>query len=140
MAQATDEERAPQRVVAIRPGDAVDAKRNFHYFEGISERTAGSRQLAMQRLVIPPGARAEPHSHNGYETAIYVVSGRVQTFFGPGLTESILSEAGDYVFLPPEIPHQPVNLSSTEVAIAIIARSNPAEVEPVTPYVVSGEG
>lgn len=131
-----DAKREPQRVVCIRPGDAVDAKRNFHYFEGISERTAGSRHLAMQRLVIPPGARAEPHSHDGYETAIYVVSGRVQTFYGEDLAESIVSEAGDYVFLPPEIPHQPVNLSTTEVAVAIVARSNPAEVEPVTPYVV----
>jgi uncharacterized RmlC-like cupin family protein len=132
----TDPKLAPQRVVAIRPADEIDAKRNFHYFEGISERTAGSRHLAMQRLVIPPGARAAPHSHNGYETAIYVVAGRVQTFFGEGLAESIVSEAGDYVFLPPEIPHQPVNLSTTDVAIAIIARSHPAEVEPVTPYVV----
>ncbi|MDB4976826.1 MAG: cupin 2 protein [Myxococcaceae bacterium] len=125
-----------QRVVAIRPHERSDPKRGLRYFEGISAASANTRALAMQRLVIPPGARAEPHSHDGYETAIYILHGRVQTFYGPGLESSLISEAGDFLFLPPEVPHMPVNLSQDDDAIAIIARSFAGEVEPVTPYVV----
>lgn len=123
-----------QRVVAIRPRELGDPKRGLCYFEGVSATTAGSRTLAMQRMVIPPGARPAPHSHDGYETAIYVLKGRVQTYYGPELEASVISEAGDYLFLPPDVPHQPVNLSDVEEAIAIIARTYPHEVEPVTPY------
>lgn len=88
----------------------------------------------MHMVVIPPGARAEPHSHAGYETAIFVLEGRVETRYGEGLAESIISEAGDFLFIPPSVPHEAINLSTTEAARAIVARNDPAEQDRVVPY------
>jgi len=87
----------------------------------------------MHIVIIPPGARAEPHSHRGYETAIYVLEGCVETRYGAELKCSVVSEAGDFLFIPPDVPHEALNLSPTEPARAIVARNDPAEQENVVP-------
>jgi uncharacterized RmlC-like cupin family protein len=86
--------------------------------------------------VIPPGARAEPHSHQGYETAIYLLEGRVETRYGPGLAQSVISEAGDFLFIPPDVPHEAINLSQSDPARAVVSRNDPAEQDRVVPYAV----
>jgi uncharacterized RmlC-like cupin family protein len=88
----------------------------------------------MHLVVIPPGARSEPHRHRGYETAIYVLEGRVETRYGEGLRTSVISEAGDFLFIPPDVPHEAINLSATAPARAIVARNDPAEQDKVEPY------
>ena len=72
--------------------------------------------------------------HRGYETAIYVLQGRVETRYGAGLRKSVIHEAGDFIFIPADVPHQPVNLSATEPAKALVARNDPNEQESVVPY------
>jgi uncharacterized RmlC-like cupin family protein len=72
--------------------------------------------------------------HRGYETAIYLLQGRVETRYGPGLRQSVIHEAGDFIFIPADMPHQPVNLSDTEPVQAIVARTDPNEQESVEPY------
>ena len=74
------------------------------------------------------------HAHHGFETAIYCLSGRVETRYGPGLRQSVVCEAGDFLFIAPDVPHQPINLSATEPAMAIVARNDPSEHETVVPY------
>jgi uncharacterized RmlC-like cupin family protein len=118
----------------IRPGAEVARRQRLDYFLGVSAETCGSTGLVMHLVVLPPGAAAEPHFHDGYQTAIYQLSGRVETRWGAGLAESVLSEAGDFLFVPPGVPHQAVNLSETEPAVAIIARSDANEEERVVPY------
>ena len=81
------------------------------------------------KVVIPPGGSAEAHVHKGFESAIYLVQGRVETRYGEGLKKSVVNQAGDFIFVPPDVPHQPFNLSDTELAIAIVARSDPNEQE-----------
>ena len=81
----------------------------------------------MHLVVVPPGAAAEPHYHDGYETAIYQLEGRVETRYGEGLERSVVTEAGDFLFVPPGVPHQAVNLSATERAVALIARNDAGE-------------
>ena len=71
---------------AIRPDRAVDTLQRLPYFIGVSGHTVGATGLSMHLVVIPPGARAEPHIHLGYETGIYVIEGRVETRFGEGLS------------------------------------------------------
>jgi uncharacterized RmlC-like cupin family protein len=121
-------------VRAIRPDRAVDTLQRLPYFIGVSGHTVGANGLSMHLVVIPAGARAEPHVHLGYETGIYVIEGRVETRFGDGLSESIISEAGDFLFVPPGVPHEAINLSATEPARAIVARNDPAEQDKVAPY------
>ncbi len=85
----------------------------------------------MNRVVIPPGGRAEPHRHVGSESAIYLLQGRVKTFYGHCLETMVINQAGDFLFIPPGLPHMPVNLSGTETAIAIVARNDANEQEQV---------
>lgn len=77
---------------------------------------------------------AKAHLHRGYETVIYVIQGKVETRYGPGLAKSVVNLAGDFIFIPPNFPHQPRNLSDSEPAIAIVARTDPDEQEIVEPY------
>jgi uncharacterized RmlC-like cupin family protein len=63
-----------------------------------------------------------------------VLEGRVETRYGPGLQRSVVNEAGDFLFIPPDLPHQAFNLSQTEAARAIVARNDANEQERVVPY------
>ena len=121
-------------IITVRPAATTMTRQRLPYFVGISGVTAGARALSLNLVVIPPGACAEPHYHSGYETAIYILRGRVETRYGPGLAKSVINEAGDFMFIPPNVPHQPFNLSETEPAQAIVARNDPNEQESVVPY------
>jgi len=118
----------------IRPQAGARGRQRLDYFLGVSADTCGATGLAMHLVVVPPGAAAEPHLHDGYETAIYQLEGRVETRYGDGLARSVVSEAGDFLFVPPGVPHQAVNLSPDEPAVAIVARNDAHEAERVLPY------
>jgi uncharacterized RmlC-like cupin family protein len=124
----------PPTVTAIRPDEHVPTRQGLPYFLGVCGRTTGSTGLSMHLVVIPPGARAEPRAHRGYETAIYVLEGRVETRYGEGLASSVVSEPGEFLFIPPGVPHEAINLSATEPARAVVARNDPAEQDNVVPY------
>lgn len=125
---------APSGVRVVRPDRALATRQRLPYFVGISADTVGSTGLSMHLIAIPPGGRSEPHVHRRYETAIYVLEGRVETRFGPDLTTSIISEAGDFLFIPAGEPHVAINLSDSQPARAIVARNDAAEQENVVPY------
>jgi uncharacterized RmlC-like cupin family protein len=123
-----------RQCVTIRPDREVLTRQQLPYFVGISGATAGTKGLSMHLVVIPPGGVAAPHRHREFETAIYVLEGRVETRYGPGLAESVVNVAGDFLFIPPDLPHQACNPSSTAPARAIVARNDPNEQENVVPY------
>jgi len=123
-----------QEVVTIRPNAETPTRQNLSYFVGISGATAGTKGISLNLVIIPPGSTAEPHFHRDYETAIYLLKGRVETRFGEGLKQSVINEEGDFLFIPPGVPHQPFNLSKTEPAQAIVARNDPNEQENVVIY------
>lgn len=123
------------KVQGLRPDREVMSRQRLPYFIGISGQTVDASGLSMHLVVIPPGARAEPHIHIGYETGIYVLEGKVCTRWGNALENEIVSEAGDFLFVPPGVPHEAINLSTTEAARAVVARNHPAEQDLVEPYV-----
>ena len=126
-----------RKVQGIRPDVEVMTRQRLPYFVGISGQTVGAQGLSMHLVVIPPGGRAEPHLHIGYETGIYVLEGRVLTRWGASLENEIVSEAGEFLFIPPGVPHEAINLSPSEVARAVVARNAPAEQDKVEPYAIS---
>jgi uncharacterized RmlC-like cupin family protein len=127
-------------VQAIRPDREVMSRQKLPYFIGISGQTVASVGLSMHIVVIPPGARAEPHRHIGYETGIYVLEGRVLTRWGERLEHEVVSEPGDFLFVPANVPHEAINLSATEPARAVVARNDPAEQDKVEPFVMPETG
>ena len=123
-----------QQVAAVRPGKEISTLQRLPYFIGVSADTVGARGISMHLVVIPPGARANPHVHEGYETAIYVLEGRVETRYGERLERTVVSEAGEFLFIPPGVPHEAINLSDIEPARAIVARNDANEQERTLPY------
>jgi uncharacterized RmlC-like cupin family protein len=123
-----------RQVVTVRPQGTHLTRQQLPNFEGISGSTSGSKHLCMHLVVIPPGGRAVPHYHKGYETALYILQGRAETRYGPKLEHSSINEAGDFIFIPADVPHQPINLSDTEQVIAVVARNDPNEQESVVLY------
>ena len=57
-----------RQVKAVRPQHEVLTRQQLPYFVGLSGDTVGATGLSMHLVVIPPGARAQPHSHRGHET------------------------------------------------------------------------
>jgi len=126
-------------IVTVRPDSTVMTKQRLPYFLGVSKATAKASGISMNLVIIPPGASAEPHYHRGFETAIFVLEGEVETRYGRRLGKTIVNRAGDFIFIPADVPHQPVNLSKTEPARAIVARNDANEQESVVPYDPAGE-
>ena len=125
------------KVQNVRPDREVMTRQRLPYFIGISGQTVHATGLSMHVVVIPPGGRSEPHIHVGYETGIYVLEGAVCTRWGPALEHEVVSQAGDFLFVPPDVPHEAINLSATEPARAVVARNDPAEQDKVLPFTKS---
>jgi uncharacterized RmlC-like cupin family protein len=92
----------------------------------ISGDLVGARDLWMGRTVVLPGASSGDHHHGASETGIYVVSGRpVFVFRDPdsGSLVRLETSPGDYVWVPPHVPHREENPSPDTEAVVVIARS-----------------
>jgi uncharacterized RmlC-like cupin family protein len=115
----------------LRAGEPFIGKQGFSYAPAISAETVGAKAIHLQMLTIPPGARAKAHKHEAHETAIYTLSGEVGMWYGERLENNMLTRAGDFVYIPANMPHLPYNLSQTEQAVAVVARTDPNEQESV---------
>jgi uncharacterized RmlC-like cupin family protein len=121
-------------IVTVRPASTMDTLQKLPNYVGISRDTAGAQGISMNLVVIPAGAKARPHYHEGFETAIYILKGEVQTFYGENLSKSCINKEGDFLYIPPGLPHQPVNLSQVSDAIALVSRTDANEQESVRAY------
>ena len=109
----------------------ITGKQGLDYTVGISAESTGAQAIHMQMLTMPPGARAKAHKHATHETAIYAVSGVSHVWHGERLEHHSIVEAGDYFYIPADVPHLPYNPSATDTVVAIIARTDPNEQESV---------
>lgn len=89
---------------------------------GVSASTAGASGIWMGQFTNEPGFRSGAHHHGDVESAIYVLSGRLQMRWGARLEHSADAEAGDFIFVPASLVHQEINLSDAEGVVAILAR------------------
>lgn len=115
----------------VRAGATFAGKQGFSYFQGISAESVGASGVCMHLLTIPPGTWAKAHLHEEHETAIYVISGQAEMWYGEGLREYATMTAGDFVYIPAGVPHLPGNPSETEPCTAVVARTDPNEQESV---------
>jgi uncharacterized RmlC-like cupin family protein len=92
-------------------------------FEALSARYGGTSKLWMGENHVGAGMRSGDHHHGEAETGIYVVSGHpVFVFLEDGVERRIETGPGDYVFVPPYVPHREENPGS-EPAVVVLARS-----------------
>jgi uncharacterized RmlC-like cupin family protein len=98
--------------------------------EAISGKTVGSAQLWMGQTHVPVHTNSGNHHHGHSETAIYVLSGHPVFVFaepaergGPSREVRVETSPGDYVFVPPWVPHREENPDSDTEAVVVIART-----------------
>ena len=121
----------PAECRLLRAGTPFIGKQGFSYAPAVSAETVGASAIHMQLLTMPPGARAKAHKHAAHETAIYVLSGEGAMYYGEKLEQHMVARAGDFIYIPANMPHLPYNMSQTEPCVAVIARTDPNEQESV---------
>lgn len=110
-------------VTVIRSNTPTITRQQVQIYPGISKETAGSTQLSMNRIILPSGIQGLRHMHKNAETAIYILEGSVRTLIGPNGEVAIDNRAGDFLFIPANVWHQPINISKRRV-VAIEARAD----------------
>jgi uncharacterized RmlC-like cupin family protein len=106
----------------VRSGDPYEGRQGLTYLTGLGGETVGSKAICMKVVVLPDGARAKTHLHRGIETAVYVIEGQAEMFFGNRLEQHVDVAAADYVYIPPDIPHLVLNRSGRQ-ARALVAHA-----------------
>ena len=93
-------------------------------FAAISGTATGAQAIWMGRTHVAPNSASGPHHHGASETGIYVVSGHPIFIYHDGDREVRLQTApGDYVYVPPFVPHREENPSGSDEAVVVIART-----------------
>ena len=95
---------------------------------GVSQSLVGSTGIHLAIATIPPGCASSPHWHVNCESAIYVLKGHGRFITGQDLETSLTIGPGDFIYVPPDAIHQPVNDSPSEPMQLIVARNTPVEI------------
>ena len=90
----------------------------------ITHARARAEKLWAGTVVIHPKAKTGAHHHGPVESVIYVVSGRARMRWGDELEYTAEAGPGDFIYVPPYVPHQEINASRTEVLECVLCRSD----------------
>ena len=91
--------------------------------EAISHARVGAQKFWAGTVVVHPNAKTGPHHHGELETVIYIVRGRARFRWGARLEFVDEAGPGDFVYVPPYVPHQELNAKRDEPVEAVIVRS-----------------
>lgn len=97
-------------------GDAVRVS-------GVSPQHTPATKLWFGKVSNKPGYRSPPHHHGEAETGGYVLKGRGRIYYGEGYSEWVEMTEGDFVFVPPHMPHVEANMSTTEDLVWLTTRT-----------------
>lgn len=89
----------------------------------ISHASAGARKLWAGTVVVEPNAKSGAHHHGELETVLYIVRGRARFRWGENLEFMDEAGPGDFIFVPPYVPHQEINARADELVEAVVVRS-----------------
>ena len=90
----------------------------------ITHATVGANKLWAGTVTIHPNAKTGAHHHGELESVIYVVSGRARMRWGEQLEFFAEAGPGDFIFVPPYVPHQEINASTSEPLECVVVRSD----------------
>lgn len=89
----------------------------------ITHARAGAEKLWAGTVIIHPTAKTGPHHHGPVESVIYVVSGRARMRWGEHLEFTAEAGPGDFIYVPPYVPHQEINASDAQPLSCVVVRS-----------------
>src|SRR6478609_3831581 len=129
--------------VRVVRGDALDVNTpqtpGMNRAAAITQARAGAEKLWAGTVVIHPKAKTGAHHHGPVESVIYVVSGRARMRWGEQLEFVAEAGPGDFIYVPPYVPHQEINASREEPLECVVVRSGQEpiivnlEIEPAEP-------
>jgi uncharacterized RmlC-like cupin family protein len=114
--------------VKVIPGDRLDP--NTAETPGMDRKAAidlaraGAQKLWAGTVSIQPNAKTGAHHHGPLESVIYVVRGRARMRWGERLEYMAEAGPGDFIFVPPYVPHQEINASRGETLECVLVRSD----------------
>ena len=114
--------------VRVIPGDNLDA--NTAQTPGMTRTAAinlarvGAQKIWAGTVHIHPDAKTGAHHHGALESVIYVVRGRARMRWGEHLEFTAEASPGDFIYIPPYVPHQEINASPDEVLECVLVRSD----------------
>ena len=114
--------------VRIVRGDQVDSNTpqtpGMTRAAAINRAMAGARKLWAGTVVVHPDAKTAPHHHGALESIIYVISGNARMRWGERLEFCADAGPGDFIFVPPFVPHQEINARPDEALMCVVVRSD----------------
>jgi len=115
-------------VVPAALSDVTAQTAGMRRVEAVSGRTVGSTGLWMGQTHVAPATASANHHHGVSETGIYVVSGHPEFVFldetaGEPVEHRLTTRPGDYIYVPPWVPHREENPDPDEEAVVVIART-----------------
>jgi uncharacterized RmlC-like cupin family protein len=84
----------------------------------------GAQKIWAGTVAIHPNAKTGAHHHGALESVIYVVRGRARMRWGEELEFTAEAGPGDFIYVPPYVPHQEINASRDEVLECVLVRSD----------------
>jgi uncharacterized RmlC-like cupin family protein len=114
--------------VQVIPGDQLDP--NVPSTAGMDRKAAidfaraGAKKLWAGTVTIKPDAKTGAHHHGHLESIIYVVRGKARMRWGEQLQFTAEASPGDFIFVPPYVPHQEINASPDQVLECVLVRSD----------------
>ena len=115
----------------VRGSESYESQQGPTYAPGVSAETVGAKALFLGVVTMDPGARTKSHIHASHESAFYMVSGdEVEVYTGDHLAHKEICRPGDYIFVPPQVPHVVVNRGETP-AVFVGARNESTAQESV---------
>ncbi|MDE3230221.1 MAG: cupin domain-containing protein [Chloroflexota bacterium] len=90
----------------------------------VTAASCGANRLWAGTVNIHPDAKTGPHHHGALESVIYVISGRARMRWGERLEFAAEAGPGDFIFVPPHVPHQEINARPDEPLTCVIVRSD----------------
>jgi uncharacterized RmlC-like cupin family protein len=92
----------------------------------ISDTQVGAQGIWLGYVELGPGLVSAAHHHGEAESAIYVISGKARFYTGDRLENAVAAQAGDFVWVPPNVIHIEQNVSQSEPVRMVVARSTQA--------------
>ncbi|MEO8811579.1 MAG: cupin domain-containing protein [Caulobacteraceae bacterium] len=125
----TDEtQRWKTRGVQVIPGDRLDPDTaqtaGMERAAAIDRARVGAQKIWAGTVTIRPDARTGAHHHGALESVIFVVRGRARMRWGDRLEFVAEAGPGDFIYVPPFVPHQEINASATESLECVLVRSD----------------
>ncbi|MFN9029079.1 MAG: cupin domain-containing protein [Betaproteobacteria bacterium] len=90
----------------------------------INAARVGAQKIWAGTVTIHPNAKTGAHHHGALESVIYVVRGKARMRWGERLEFTAEANAGDFIYVPPYVPHQEINASTSEPLECVLVRSD----------------